>query len=151
MPVKWVQRSPVAPVVAGVTRRDTGSTPSYGRRVRANVGVPDLKVITDSDDKKTRWVELKIPITEGPRYKVGTFEMAGNTVAKAEALRRIFARVTLWWVPTWHPASNYRRKGAFREPKGRYSYSLDLERARQCIWVVLKRNNPLHRRCVGIN
>ena len=58
--------------------------------IRANVGVPDLKVITDSDDKKTRWVELKIPITEGPRYKVGTFEIAGNTVAKSEALVPMF-------------------------------------------------------------
>src|SRR3954471_7563337 len=37
--------------------------------LRANVGVPELKVLDDSDDKKTRWVELKIPITEGPRYK----------------------------------------------------------------------------------
>src|SRR5579872_2955501 len=36
--------------------------------LRANVGVPELKVIEDSDDKKTRWIELKIPVTEGQRY-----------------------------------------------------------------------------------
>ncbi len=50
--------------------------------LRANVGVPELKEVADSNDKKTRWVELKIPITEGPRYKVGSFEVAGNTVVK---------------------------------------------------------------------
>src|SRR5262245_54658941 len=58
--------------------------------LRANVGVPELKVIEDSDDKKTRWVELKIPITEGPRYKIGTFEVAGNTVVKTEFLKPLF-------------------------------------------------------------
>jgi len=37
-----------------------------------NVGVPELKEVADSTDKKTRWVELKVPITEGPRSnKVG--------------------------------------------------------------------------------
>jgi hypothetical protein len=46
--------------------------------LRANVGVPELKEVADSDDKKTRWVELKIPITEGPRYKVGSFDVAGD-------------------------------------------------------------------------
>jgi outer membrane protein insertion porin family len=58
--------------------------------IRANVGVPELKVITDSDDKKTRWIQLRIPITEGPRYKVGTFEMAGNTVVKSDYLVPLF-------------------------------------------------------------
>ena len=58
--------------------------------LRANVGVPELKEIADSTDKKTRWVELKIPITEGPRYKVGSFEVAGNTVVKSEFLKPLF-------------------------------------------------------------
>jgi outer membrane protein insertion porin family len=58
--------------------------------IRANVGVPELKVINDSDDKKTRWIELKVPITEGPRYKVGTFEVAGNTVVKSDYLLPMF-------------------------------------------------------------
>src|SRR5207247_805094 len=42
--------------------------------LRANLGVPELKVLEDSADKKTRWIDLKIPVTEGPRYKVGTFD-----------------------------------------------------------------------------
>ena len=31
-------------------------------------------------DHRTRWIELRIPVTEGPRYRVGSFEIAGNTV-----------------------------------------------------------------------
>ncbi len=58
--------------------------------IRANVGVPELKVITDSEDKKTRWIELRVPITEGPRYQVGTFDVAGNTVVKTEYLAPLF-------------------------------------------------------------
>src|SRR3954464_1462383 len=58
--------------------------------LRANVGVPELKEVADSSDKKTRWVELKIPITEGPRYKVGSFDVAGNTVVKADYLKPLF-------------------------------------------------------------
>jgi outer membrane protein insertion porin family len=58
--------------------------------LRANVGVPEIKVLSDADDKKTRWVELKIPITEGPRYKVGAFDVAGNTVVRTDYLKPLF-------------------------------------------------------------
>src|SRR4051794_25056099 len=58
--------------------------------LRANVGVPEIKVLQDSEDKKTRWVELKIPITEGPRYKVGTFDVTGNTVVRTDYLKPLF-------------------------------------------------------------
>jgi len=58
--------------------------------LRANVGVPELKVLEDSSDKKTRWIELKIPISEGPRYKVGSFDVAGNTVIKTDYLKPLF-------------------------------------------------------------
>jgi outer membrane protein insertion porin family len=58
--------------------------------LRANVGVPELKVIDDAADKKTRWIQLKIPLTEGPRYKVGSFDVAGNTVVKTEFLKPLF-------------------------------------------------------------
>ena len=61
--------------------------------LRANVGVPELKVIEDSEDKKTRWIELKIPLTEGARYKVGSFEVAGNTVVKTDYLKPLFKMV----------------------------------------------------------
>ena len=55
--------------------------------VRARVGQPELRTLEDSKDGKTRWIELRIPVTEGPRYKVGDFAFDGNTVVKAEALR----------------------------------------------------------------
>ncbi len=61
--------------------------------LRANVGVPELKVLEDSADKKTRWIELRIPVTEGPRYKVGSFEVAGNTVVKTDFLKPLFKMV----------------------------------------------------------
>ncbi len=52
---------------------------------------PELKnFIEDSSDKKLRYVELRIPVTEGKRYKVGDFNFAGNTVVKTEALRPLF-------------------------------------------------------------
>jgi outer membrane protein insertion porin family len=58
--------------------------------LRANIGVPELKAIEDSTDKKTRWIELRVPVVEGPRYKVGTFDVAGNTVVKSEFLKPLF-------------------------------------------------------------
>jgi len=39
---------------------------------------PDLKVIEDSTDKKKRWVQLRIPVVEGERYRVGKFEFDGK-------------------------------------------------------------------------
>jgi outer membrane protein insertion porin family len=61
--------------------------------LRASIGVPELKVIDDSTDKKTRWVDLKIPVTEGARYKIGTFDIAGNTVIKSDYLKPLFKMV----------------------------------------------------------
>jgi outer membrane protein insertion porin family len=72
---------------------DADLVQSYYRNegyVRARVGQPELKTIQDSKDGKTRWIELRIPVTEGPRYKVGEFDFAGNTVVKSEALRPLF-------------------------------------------------------------
>jgi len=61
--------------------------------IKAVIGVPQVKTIEDSKDKKTRWIELRIPITEGPRYKVGTFDIAGNTVVTSEYLKPLFKTV----------------------------------------------------------
>ena len=58
--------------------------------IKANVGVPELKVVNDSDDKKKRYIDLLIPVTEGERYKVGTFDVAGNTVVKSDYLKPLF-------------------------------------------------------------
>jgi outer membrane protein insertion porin family len=73
---------------------DADKITSYYRErgyIRANVGVPEQKFLADSKDKKTRYIELRIPITEGRRYKVGDFEIAGNTVVKSEFLKPLFS------------------------------------------------------------
>ena len=58
--------------------------------INAQVGIPEIKVLADSEDKKTRYIELKIPVTEGERYRVGNFDFAGNTVLQSEVLRPLF-------------------------------------------------------------
>ena len=57
---------------------------------RIRVGQPEMKTLQDAKDGKTRWVELRIPVTEGPRYRIGEFDFAGNTVLKNDALRPLF-------------------------------------------------------------
>jgi outer membrane protein insertion porin family len=58
--------------------------------VQVRVGQPDIQTIEDSTDKETRWVKLNIPLEEGPRYKVGQLDFAGNTIVKSEFLRPMF-------------------------------------------------------------
>src|SRR5258706_941275 len=58
--------------------------------IRGNVGVPEQKFLADSKNKKTRFIELRVPITEGRRYKVGDVEFSGNTVIKTEFLKPMF-------------------------------------------------------------
>src|SRR5262245_12191938 len=58
--------------------------------IRAQVGDPEIRIMSESSDKKTRWIELRIPVTEGSRYRVKKFEVAGNTVVKTEALTPLF-------------------------------------------------------------
>ncbi len=58
--------------------------------VAARVGQPELKYLQDSKDGKTRYVQLRIPVQEGNRYRVGKFDFDGVTVLKPEALRDIF-------------------------------------------------------------
>jgi outer membrane protein insertion porin family len=58
--------------------------------VRAQVGQPQLKILEDAKDGRTRFVELQIPVTEGPRYRIGDVNFSGNTVVKSEGLRPLF-------------------------------------------------------------
>ena len=58
--------------------------------VRAQVGNPEIETLEDSDDGETRHIRLRIPITEGARYRVGNFGVAGNTVVKAEGVVPLF-------------------------------------------------------------
>jgi outer membrane protein insertion porin family len=58
--------------------------------VKAQVGQPELKILEDSKDGKSRFVQLQIPVTEGPRYRIGDVSFSGNTVVKTEGLRPLF-------------------------------------------------------------
>ena len=58
--------------------------------VQARVGAPELKTLLDTPDKKTRWIELRIPVTEGPRFRVGNVNFDGNTIVKTEGLGPLF-------------------------------------------------------------
>ena len=58
--------------------------------VQAQVGQPELKVLEESADGKTRWVQLIVPVTEGARYRVSSFSLDGNTVVRSEALEPMF-------------------------------------------------------------
>ncbi len=62
--------------------------------VTARVGQPELKYVEDSTDLKTRYIQLRIPVQEGERYRVGTFSFDGNTVIKSEGLRQLFKTKT---------------------------------------------------------
>ena len=58
--------------------------------ITARVGEAELKFVRDSNDRKLRFVDLRIPVVEGHRYKVGEFTFDGNTVIKSDALRLMF-------------------------------------------------------------
>jgi len=55
--------------------------------VNARVGQPILRPLDQSTDGNTRWVQLRIPVTEGERYKVGKLSFAGNALVASETLR----------------------------------------------------------------
>ncbi len=58
--------------------------------VAARIGQPDVRTLDDSADGKTRFVQLRIPVDEGRRYRVGTIAFEGHTIVRTEALQAIF-------------------------------------------------------------
>ena len=58
--------------------------------IQARVGTPEIRTIEDSGDKETRWVQLRIPVTEGNRYRVGTVTFDGNKVVNTDFLEPLF-------------------------------------------------------------
>ena len=57
---------------------------------QARVGQPEVKTLEDTKNGKTRWIQLRIPVTEGERYKFGTLNFEGNKVVRAEGLRSLY-------------------------------------------------------------
>jgi outer membrane protein insertion porin family len=58
--------------------------------IQARVGTPEIKTLEDSKDKETRWVQLRIPVTEGHRYRVGEVKFDGNKVVDTKFLQPLF-------------------------------------------------------------
>lgn len=58
--------------------------------ITARVGQPELRALDDSRDGATRWVQLRVQVTEGAAYRVGEFLIEGNAVIPAETLRPLF-------------------------------------------------------------
>jgi outer membrane protein insertion porin family len=58
--------------------------------IAARIGQPQVEIIEDSQDGATRWVRLRVPVDEGPRYRVGQLSFEGNTLVKDEAFATLF-------------------------------------------------------------
>jgi outer membrane protein insertion porin family len=58
--------------------------------INAKVGRQTLRVLDDSSDGSTRWVQLRVPISEGSRYSVGSVTLDGQTVFTADTLAPLF-------------------------------------------------------------
>jgi outer membrane protein insertion porin family len=57
---------------------------------QARVGNPEVKTLQDSKDGKNRWVQLRIPVTEGKRYRFGELSFEGNKLVNATGLRTLY-------------------------------------------------------------
>ena len=57
---------------------------------QARVGQPEVKMLEDTKDGKTRWIQLRIPVTEGPRYRMGELAFDGNKLFPSDALRTLY-------------------------------------------------------------
>jgi outer membrane protein insertion porin family len=55
--------------------------------VEVRVDQPQIRTIEDSEDKETRWVQLRIPVSEGSRFRVGEVNFDGNKVVDSKFLR----------------------------------------------------------------
>jgi outer membrane protein insertion porin family len=58
--------------------------------IQARVGTPEIRTLEDSADKETRWVQLRIPVTEGNRYRIGSVAFEGNKVVDTKFLQPLF-------------------------------------------------------------
>jgi outer membrane protein insertion porin family len=54
------------------------------------VGTPDVRIIEHSDNAKTQWVELRIPVTEGNLYHFGDLDFDGNKRIRTDFLRSLY-------------------------------------------------------------
>ena len=78
---------------AGLFEEDADMVQAYYRNegyVEAQIGQPEIKVLEETADGETRWVQLIIPVDEGERFRVGSFSIEGNQIVRSEVLEPIF-------------------------------------------------------------
>jgi len=59
--------------------------------VHARVGVPELRALDESADRRSRWGQLRIPVVQGERFRIGTVTFEGNQLVPTNTLRQLFA------------------------------------------------------------
>jgi outer membrane protein insertion porin family len=57
---------------------------------KVSIGQPELRVLETEEDGETEWVQLRIPVTEGSRYRLGRLDFNGNTVVPSDFMRPLF-------------------------------------------------------------
>lgn len=87
--------------------------------IQARVGTPEMKTLQDSLDGKTRWIQVKVPVIEGPRFKVGDFGFEGNKIVKSEGLRPLFKMESGDWYSEKRIRDGLRK---VQEIYGRFGY-----------------------------
>jgi outer membrane protein assembly factor BamA len=70
--------------------RTSSSTTATAATSRPGRGSRRSKTLEDAPDGTTRWVQLRVPVTEGSATASASSTFDGNTVVKAEALRPLF-------------------------------------------------------------
>jgi outer membrane protein assembly factor BamA len=92
--------------------------------ISARVGEPSLRYIEDSADRKARWVELRVEVTEGERYKVGALSFEGNKVVKSEGLRPLFKIKAGDWYSDKAVKKGYEKARELYGSAGYYQFNL---------------------------
>ncbi len=63
--------------------------------ITARVGQPELEYLDAPEDAEKRGLNLRIPVDEGERYRIGELAFAGNEILLEEGLRQIFDDIEL--------------------------------------------------------
>lgn len=58
--------------------------------IAARLGSPELRALDDSTDGTTRWIQLRIPVSEGTQYHLGNITFEGNHIVTGDILRGLF-------------------------------------------------------------
>ena len=121
---------------------------------QARVGQPEVKTLENSKDGKTRWIQLRIPVTEGERYKLGDLRFEGNKVVRSEGLRTLYQiEPGEWYSRKKLQDGNkkaqeiYGGAGTWSSPRSRCSPTATIRTARNGRWPRrCRRRSPRSRR-----